>query len=160
MSTRQNYILRFTFHLLPFTIPESDFFSIMQNLSVLRYGTMKLWFFLLLVLIGLWSLIEDAHAQPMDDSLATTEQSCSFGMAKGEATQNCHVPFPTGCLVAHVPGTDKPWTTISKGGNTFCRFDEKDTDWKTTVTGSCTHCKSDHCSVQFSVRFDCSQQSH
>ena len=96
MSTRQNYILRFTFHLLPFTIPESDFFSIMQNLSVLRYGTMKLWVFLLLVLIGLWSLIEEAHAQPMDDSLATTEQSCSFGMAKGEATQNCRVPFPTG----------------------------------------------------------------
>ena len=66
-----------------------------------------------------------AHAQPMDDSHATTEQSCSFGMAKGEASQTCHVPFPTGCLVANIPGTNKPWTTISKGGKTFCRFDEK-----------------------------------
>ena len=153
MSTRQYYVL-------PFTVLESDFFCSLRNSSVLRYAMLTRWFFLLLMLIGLWSLMEEAHAQPMDDSLATTEQSCSFGMAKGEATQNCRVPFPTGCLVAHVPGTDKPWTTISKGGNTFCRFDEKDTDWKTTVTGSCTHCKSDHCSVQFSVRFDCSQLMH
>ena len=153
MSTRQYYVL-------PFTVLESDFFSSLRNSSVLRYAMLTRWSFLLLMFIGLWSVAEEAHAQPMDDSHATTEQSCSFGMAKGEATQNCRVPFPTGCLVAHVPGTDKPWTTISKGRNTFCRFDEKDTDWKTTVTGSCTHCKSDHCSVQFSVRFDCSQLMH
>ncbi|MEO6306946.1 MAG: hypothetical protein ABIO96_13455 [Nitrospiraceae bacterium] len=121
---------------------------------------MKRWVFLLLMLIGLWSPLEAAHAQPMDDSHVTTEQSCSFGMAKGEASQSCHVPFPTGCLVANIPGIDKPWTTISRGGNTFCRFDDKATDWKTKITGSCTRCKSDHCSVQFIVRFDCSQQSH
>ena len=121
---------------------------------------MTRWSFLLLMFIGPWSLIETAHAQPMDDSHATTEQSCSFGMAKGDASQSCHVPFPSGCLVAHIPGTDKPWTTISKDGNTFCRFDEKATDWETHITGSCTHCKSDHCSVQFVVRFDCSQQAH
>jgi hypothetical protein len=121
---------------------------------------MKRWSFLLFLLFGLWGVREEARAQPVDDSRATTEQSCSFGMAKGEASQSCHVPLPTGCLVANIPGTDKPWTTISKGGNTFCRFDEKDTDWKTTITGSCTHCKSDHCSVQFVVRFDCSQQSN
>jgi hypothetical protein len=121
---------------------------------------MKRWPFLLLILIGLWGPLEAAHAQPMDDSHATTEQSCSFGMAKGEASQSCHVPFPIGCLVASIPGTDKPWTTISKGGKTFCRFDDKTTDWKTKITGSCSRCKSDHCSVQFSVRFDCSQQSH
>ena len=121
---------------------------------------MTRWPFLLLMLIGLWSPLEAAHAQPMDDSHATTEQSCSFGMAKGESSQNCHVPFPTGCLVANIPGTDKPWTTISKGGNTFCQFDDNATDWKTKITGSCTRCKSDHCSAQFIVRFDCSQQSH
>jgi len=121
---------------------------------------MKCWSFLLLMLIGLWSLLEAAHAQPMDDSHATTEQSCSFGMAKGEASQTCHIPFPTGCLVADIPGTGKPWTTISKGGKTFCRFDDKATDWKTKITGSCDRCKSDHCSVKFIVRFDCSQQSH
>lgn len=127
---------------------------------VLRCGTMTRLLFLLLMLIGLWSVVETAHTQPMDDSRATTEQSCSFGMAKGEGSQSCHVPFPTGCLVANVPGTDKPWTTISRGGNTFCRFDEKATNWKTTITGSCSRCKSDHCSVQFIVRFDCSNQVH
>jgi hypothetical protein len=121
---------------------------------------MKRWFFLLVMLIGLWSLLEEAHAQPMDNSQATTEQSCTFGMGKGEASQSCRVPFPTGCLVANIPETDKPWTTISMGGNTFCRFDEKATGWKTKIIGSCTHCKSDYCSAQFSVRFDCSQQSH
>ncbi len=121
---------------------------------------MKRWSFLLLMLIGLWSPLEAAHAQPMDGSHATTEQSCSFGMAKGESSQSCHVPFPTGCLVANIPGTDKPWTTISKGGNTFCRFEDKATDWKTKIAGSCTRCKSDHCSAQFVVRFDCSNQVH
>jgi hypothetical protein len=121
---------------------------------------MKRWSSLLLMLIGLWSLSEAAQAQPMDDSHVTTEQSCSFGMAKGEASQSCHVPFPIGCLVVDIPGTGKPWTTISKGGKTFCRFDDKATDWKTKITGSCGRCKSDHCSVQFIVRFDCSQQSN
>ena len=138
----------------------ADFFSILLNSSVLRCGVMKRWSVLLLMLIGLWSLSEAAHALPLDDSHATAEQSCSFGMAKGEASQSCHVPFPTGCLVADVPGTDRPWTTISKGGKTFCRFDDKATDWKTKITGSGGRCKSDHCSVQFSVRFDCSNQVH
>jgi hypothetical protein len=121
---------------------------------------MKHWSFLLLMLIGLWNLSEVAQAQSLYESTATTEQSCSFGMAKGEASHSCHVPFPTGCLVANSPESDKPWTTISKGGKTFCRFDDKATDWKTKITGSCSRCKSDHCSVQFIVRFDCSQQSH
>ena len=121
---------------------------------------MKRWSFPVLMLIGLWGSFEAARAQPIDDSHATTERSCSFGMAKGEASQSCQVPFPVGCLVANIPGADKPWTTISRGGNTICRFDDKATDWKTKITGSCSRCKSDHCSVHFSVRFDCSQQSH
>ena len=121
---------------------------------------MTRWSFIFIMLIGLWSFSEAAQAQSLSESTATTEQSCSFGMAKGEASQSCHVPFPTGCLVANVPDTDKPWTTISKGGKTFCRFDEKSTDWKTKITGSCGRCKSDHCSAQFIVRFDCSQQTH
>lgn len=114
-----------------------------------------------LILSGIGRLdLSNSQAQPLSDSTATTEQSCSFGMAKGEASQSCHVPFPTGCLVANVPESNKPWTTISKGGKTFCRFDDKATDWKTKITGSCGRCKSDHCSVQFIVRFDCSQQAH
>jgi hypothetical protein len=97
-------------------------------------------------------------AQPVEESRATTEQSCSFGMAKGEASQTCAVPFPAGCRVAHAPGSVKPWTTISKGGRLLCRFDDKHTDWKTKITGACGRCQSGHCSAQFSVRFDCSPQ--
>ncbi len=97
----------------------------------------------------------ESQAQPLHESTATTERSCSFGMDKGEASQHCLVPIPVGCLVANIPGEKKPWTTISKGGKTFCRFDEKSTDWKTKITGTCGRCASDHCSVQFIVRFDC-----
>jgi hypothetical protein len=100
--------------------------------------------------------IEPASAQPMHESTATTEQSCSFGMGKGEASQSCVVPFPAGCRVAHAPGSSRPWTTISKGGRVLCRFDEKGTDWKTKITGACGRCQSGHCSAQFIVRFDCS----
>jgi len=77
----------------------------------------------------------DVAAQPMDGPGATTELSCSFAMAKGEAGQKCQVPFPQGYLVAHITGTKKPWTTISKGGRLVCRFDEQGTDWKTEITG-------------------------
>jgi len=97
----------------------------------------------------------DAMAQATPDFPATTEQSCSFGMSKGEPSHQCEVPIPDGCLVASIPGTKKPWTTISKGGKTFCQFDEKHTNWKTKITGSCKRCTSENCSVQFIVRFDC-----
>ena len=100
----------------------------------------------------------EASAQPLDDLGATTELSCSFGMAKGEAGQTCQVPFPEGCLVAHIPGSKKPWATISKGGATLCKFDNKATDWKTRITGVCGRCTSPQCSAQFHVRFNCSGQ--
>jgi hypothetical protein len=95
---------------------------------------------------------------PLSDSAVTTEFNCSFGMGKGEAAQSCQVPIPPGCVVAHVPGTTRPWTNISKGGNTTCRFDDKTTDWKTRITGTCGKCKTGHCSVQFIVKFDCSKR--
>ena len=98
-----------------------------------------------------------ANAQPANDFAATTEQSCSFGMAQGEPAQRCEVPFPKGCVVVNFPGTTKPWTTVSKAGKTFCRFDPKASDWKTKITGACGRCESIRCSAQFIVRFDCSQ---
>ena len=119
---------------------------------------------LMLTGLGLWgtSLPDSADAStsppPLSDSVATTEFNCSFGMEKGEAQQSCHVPILPGCVVAHFPGTTKPWTNISKGGNTICRFDDKTTDWKTRITGACGTCKTGHCSVQFIVKFDCSQR--
>ena len=101
-----------------------------------------------------WLLVE-TNAQMPSEFPATTEQACSFGMAKDEPSHTCQVPIPAGCLVAHAPGTNKPWTTISKGGKTLCRFDEKQTDWKTKITGRCGRCGTAQCSVQFIVRFDC-----
>ena len=108
-----------------------------------------------LVLGLLGFALPDASAQMPSEFPATTEQACSFGMAKGEPSHTCQVPIPAGCLVAHAPGTNKPWTTISKGGKTSCRFDEKQTDWKTKITGTCGRCTTAQCSVQFIVRFDC-----
>lgn len=98
------------------------------------------------------------EAQEFEDSGATTELSCSFSMEKGETGRPCHVPFPQGCLVATMPGTKQPWTTISKGGRLQCRFDQKETDWKTKIVGTCDRCQSIRCSAHFSVRFDCSAQ--
>ncbi|MCC6139249.1 MAG: hypothetical protein IT389_01380 [Nitrospira sp.] len=99
-----------------------------------------------------------ASAEVVQESTATTEQSCSFGMDKGEPSHSCAVPFPSGCRVAQAPGSSKPWATISTGGRLLCRFDDKQTDWKTKITGACNRCQSGHCSAQFSVRYDCSPQ--
>jgi len=103
-----------------------------------------------LLLLGL------AAASPLGDSTATTESSCNFGMAKGQANGSCVVPFLQGCVVAHFPGTTRPWSNISKGGATTCRFSEKETDWKTRITGACDRCKTAQCSARFGVMFDCS----
>jgi hypothetical protein len=113
-----------------------------------------------LVLVGILIvfLLDLYAASPLGDSTATTEFSCNFGMAKGEGKQSCSVPFPRGCVVANFPGTTKPWSTISKGGQTTCQFDDQATDWKTRITGTCSRCKTERCSAHFSVRFDCSQR--
>lgn len=103
-------------------------------------------------------LLNLSAASPLGDSTATTEFSCNFGMAKGEAKQSCNVPVPNGCVVAHFPGTTRPWSNISKGGVTTCRFNEKETDWKTRITGTCERCTSPQCSARFGVMFDCSQR--
>lgn len=122
---------------------------IMRRWSIGLFGSMCLLFFILL-------FYGNASAQPPSDYAATTEQSCSFGMDKGDPSHHCEVPFPKDCKVAHFPGSTKPWASISKAGKTFCRFDTKASDWKTKIMGSCSRCESIRCSAQFSVRFDCS----
>ena len=112
----------------------------------------------LLYVISMSLLMPGAsQAQAPTDSAATTEQSCSFGMAKGDPAHQCQVPIPSGCVIAKFPGTDKPWTTVSKAGRTFCAFDNKGTDWKTRITGQCSRCDSGHCTGQFMVRFECTK---
>jgi hypothetical protein len=115
-------------------------------------------FVLLLLILLVPSLDTKAQEQEIEDSGATTELSCSFSTEKGETGRLCYVPFPQGCRVASIPGTKQPWTTISKGGRLQCRFDEKSTDWKTKIVGTCDRCRSIRCSAHFSVRFDCSAQ--
>jgi hypothetical protein len=99
-----------------------------------------------------------ALAQAPDPSTATTESSCNFGMTKGQAKGSCQVPMLAGCVVADFPGSRRPWSNISKGGTTTCRFDEKNTDWKSQITGACEKCKTPQCTARFGVMFDCSAQ--
>lgn len=108
------------------------------------------------ICIGILLFVGLAIAQPLGGSSATTETTCNFGMAKNETRQSCRIPIPSGCVVANLPGTAKPWTNISKGGATICRFNEKETDWKTRITGTCSKCSTPHCSARFAVVFDCS----
>ncbi len=113
----------------------------------------------LVVLLGILLMLPlDTMAQDGEESGATTELSCSFSMEKGETGRSCRVPFPQECLAVSIPGTKQPWASISKGGLLQCRFDDKQTDWKTKIVGTCGRCQSVRCSAQFSVRFDCSAQ--
>ncbi len=87
---------------------------------------------------------------------ARTETNCNFGMAKGQKSGSCQVPIPSNCTVAKLPGAEQRWTDVSKGGATSCQFDEKKSDWKTSIVGTCGECTTDHCSARFSVMFGCS----
>ena len=112
-----------------------------------------------LILLSLAPLASDLQAAPvsgLDESGATTEYKCNFGMGQGEAKQSCTIPIPDGCRVVQLPGTSKPYALLSKAGNTQCKFDEKASDWKTKVVGTCSRCKTSHCSALFTVRADCS----
>ena len=90
------------------------------------------------------------------DSLSRTESNCTIGMAKGDTKAECRVPIPNGCTVAQFPGYPEPWADISKGGGTSCEFDQKHTDWKTSIIGTCKACKTEQCTGRFIVMFNCS----
>ena len=108
------------------------------------------------VLIAFMGTIPSWAAPSLENASPTTEASCNFGMAKGQPRGSCQVPIPDGCRVAHQPGSTKPWSNISKGGHTTCVFNDKETDWKTRITGTCDKCKTAQCSARFGVMFDCS----
>ncbi len=89
------------------------------------------------------------------ESQSRTESNCTIGMAKGDKHAECHVPILDGCTVAQFPGYDEPWAEASKGGATSCQFDEKQTDWKTSIVGTCQACKTEQCTGRFTVMFNC-----
>ncbi len=103
-----------------------------------------------IVIILLLFVVSESSAQ------SGTESSCNFGMVKGQPKGSCQVPIPSGCTVAKVPGIDQRWADVSKGGGTTCQFDDKKSNWTTTIIGTCGTCTTDHCSAIFSVMFSCS----
>ncbi|PJA77946.1 MAG: hypothetical protein CO149_06710, partial [Nitrospirae bacterium CG_4_9_14_3_um_filter_51_5] len=87
----------------------------------------------MVLLVTLKSLLGDINTVKAADALSQTEANCTIGMAKGDAKTDCRVPIPNGCTVAQFPGYPEPWADISKGGGTTCQFDQKHTDWKTSI---------------------------
>ena len=100
----------------------------------------------------MWIFIDHVTAAEFQ---ARTESNCTIGMAKGGTKAECRVPILNGCTVAQFPAYDEPWAEASKGGATFCQFDEEKTDWKTSIVGTCEACKTDHCTGRFTVMFNC-----
>lgn len=101
---------------------------------------------------GLFGVINKGEAT---DSRSRTEANCTIGMVKGDPKAECRVPIPNGCSVAKFPGYPEPWVDISKGGGTSCQFNESQTDWKTSIVGSCQACTTDQCTGRFMVMFIC-----
>ena len=101
---------------------------------------------------GSFGIINNGEAA---DSQSRTEANCTIGMVKGDAQAECRVPIPSGCTVAQFPGYPEPWVDISKGGGTSCQFNEKQTDWETSIVGSCQTCTTEQCTGRFIVMFNC-----
>ncbi len=104
------------------------------------------------VMCATWLIVDSVGAE----SQSRTESNCTIGMVKGEKKAECHVPIIDGCTVAQFPGYDEPWAEATKGGATSCQFDEKKTDWKTSIVGACDACKTEQCTGRFIVMFNCS----
>lgn len=122
----------------------------MKNLQITRFFiSLYLGIFLI---NAMWILVDSAGAA---ESQSRTETNCTIGMVKGEKKAACHVPILNGCTVAQFPGYDEPWAEATKGGATFCQFDAKKTDWKTSIVGTCEACKTDQCTGRFTVMFNC-----
>lgn len=142
----------------PFTLIQVGMTSFLGTIKA-RFGQQKtshllMWAIMVLLITGngLLGIINKGEAA---DSRSRTEANCTIGMVKGEAKAECRVPIPNGCAVAQFPGYPEPWVDISKGGGTSCQFNEKQTDWKTSIVGSCQACTTDQCTGRFIVMFNC-----
>ncbi len=109
-----------------------------------------------LVLLAIGATVS-ADAQPLGRDTQTSS-SCQIGnIKKGVSGKQCEVPIPQSCKVAINAATKTHWADIEKSGGISCRFDNKLTDWKTRITGTCGTCQARQCSAKFTVYFDCTQ---
>jgi hypothetical protein len=107
---------------------------------------------LLLLAIG---ATVSADAQPLGRDTQTSS-SCQIGnIKKGVGGKQCDVPIPPSCKVAINASTNTHWAGIERSGGLSCRYDNKLTDWKTRITGTCGTCQARQCSAKFIVYFDC-----
>jgi hypothetical protein len=98
-----------------------------------------------------------ADAQPLGRQTQTSSACQIANIKKGIGGKTCDVPIPKTCKVAINVATNTHWADIEKSPGISCRFDDKHTDWKTRITGTCGPCQSRQCSAKFTVYFDCPQ---
>ncbi len=107
-----------------------------------------------LILLAIGATVS-AEAQPLGRDTQTSS-SCQIGnIKKGAGGKQCDVPIPPSCKVAINSTTKTHWADIEKSGGISCRFDNKLTDWKTRIIGTCGACQARQCSAKFTVYFDC-----
>ena len=98
-----------------------------------------------------------ADAQPLGRQTQTSSACQVANIKKGISGKQCEVPVPKTCKVATNVATNTHWADIEKSAGISCRFDNKNTDWKTRITGTCGACQARQCSAKFTVYFDCPQ---
>ncbi|MCZ6799176.1 MAG: hypothetical protein O7F12_01680 [Nitrospirae bacterium] len=111
---------------------------------------------IILILIMTGGLVAPSFTSA-SEPISRTETVCTIGMLEGDTGRTCDVPIPDNCTVANYPGYDEPWAEVDKGGRISCTFDDKKTDWKTKITGTCGKCITKQCTARFSVKFNCTE---
>ena len=101
-----------------------------------------------------------ADAQPLGRQTQTTSYCQVSNIKKGVSGKQCDVPIPKTCKVAINQATKMNWADIEKSPGISCRFDDRLTDWKTRITGTCGTCQGRQCNAKFTVYFDCPQPDH
>lgn len=109
-----------------------------------------------LVLLAISAAIQ-ADAQPLGRQTQTSSACQVANIKKGVSGKQCDVPIPPSCKVAVNAATKLRWANIEKAPGISCRFDDKLTDWKTRITGTCGTCTGRQCNAKFIVYFDCPQ---
>lgn len=98
-----------------------------------------------------------ADAQPLGRQTQTSSSCQVANIKKGVSGKQCDVPVPPSCKVAINTATKTRWADIEKSPGIACRFDDKLSDWKTRITGTCGACQGRQCNAKFTVYFDCPQ---